>query len=172
MSIDVGRNIGAQVIANVEKTLRAEGREQGLVAGRLEQAARALLAVFEARHMTIPDRVLGRVDGCKDQEELERWLERAVHVRLPVDVFAEDQGAESATMTIADAMRADGYTEGRPRGRIQQAVRSLLAVFEARGIVVPDSVLRAISACDDIDRLEQLHKRAVKADSAAEIFTE
>jgi thioredoxin-like negative regulator of GroEL len=45
--------------------------------GRTEEAARALLTVFRARGITVPDAVRERILAQKDPELLERWLEKA-----------------------------------------------------------------------------------------------
>lgn len=45
--------------------------------GRTEEAARALLTVFRARGIAVPDAVRERILAQKDPEQLERWLEKA-----------------------------------------------------------------------------------------------
>ena len=64
---------------------------------------------------------------------------------------------------------SQGREEGRAR-EVARAARAVLAVFEARDMVVPGDVRERIEACDDLDVLERWHKRAVKVESPAEIF--
>ena len=65
------------------------GREKGLEEGRAEEAARAVLAVFEARDRAVPDDPRARVEACGDLDVLERWLKRAIKVESPVEIFEE-----------------------------------------------------------------------------------
>jgi hypothetical protein len=46
--------------------------------GRVQEAARALLTVFRARGIAVPDSIRERILAQKDPELLERWLEKAV----------------------------------------------------------------------------------------------
>ncbi len=52
----------------------AQGRTEGLTEG----LARNLLTVLRVRGMAVPDAVRERILAQKDQERLERWLEKAV----------------------------------------------------------------------------------------------
>ncbi len=81
-------------------------------------------------------------------------------------------GFVSAADSYRAEGRAEGRTEGRAEGRVQEAVRAVLAVFEAREMALPDDVRARIVACADPDQLEQWLRRAIKADSADEIFAE
>jgi hypothetical protein len=55
----------------------AQGRAEGLAEGRVEEAARAVLAVLRARGIAVPDSIRERILAQKDPERLERWLEKA-----------------------------------------------------------------------------------------------
>ena len=70
---------GHDVIVSIADSYRAEGRVEGV--------ARAVLAVFEARGVLVPDDVRRRIEACEDPEELERWHRRAVVARLPTEIF-------------------------------------------------------------------------------------
>jgi hypothetical protein len=65
---------------------------------------------------------------------------------------------------------AEGREIGRQEGRAAEAVRAVLAVFEARELLVPAEVRDQIAACKDLDLLALWLKRAVKVGAAAEIF--
>ncbi len=74
---------GRDVIVTSADAYRAEGREEG----RVQEAAHAILAVFEARDMAVPDDVRRRIEASEDPEELAGWLRRAVVVGLPAEIF-------------------------------------------------------------------------------------
>lgn len=62
---------------------------QGRTEGRTEEAANALLMVFEARGMAVPDIERERILAQKDTERLERWLKKAVVASSVVEVLDE-----------------------------------------------------------------------------------
>ena len=65
------------------------GRVEGIERGRAEESARAILAVLEARGVTVGEPFVGRVRGCSDLDTLEAWLRRAATAACAEDVFAE-----------------------------------------------------------------------------------
>jgi len=65
---------GYEYQSDFAKKYVAEGRTEG----RTEEAARALLTVFRARGLSVPDAARERILTQKDPERLERWLEKAV----------------------------------------------------------------------------------------------
>ncbi|MEU8799254.1 hypothetical protein [Spirillospora sp. NPDC048819] len=71
---------------------RAEGREEGHAEGREEGHAegevRALLLVLQSRGIAVSDEVRGRVEGCTDLDQIERWIRRASTVDTAADLFA------------------------------------------------------------------------------------
>jgi hypothetical protein len=62
---------------------------QGRVEGRTEEAARAVLMVLRARGVAVPDAVCERILAQKDQERLERWLEKAAVASSIAEVLDE-----------------------------------------------------------------------------------
>lgn len=66
---------------------RIEGRNEGRNEGKAIGARRSVLAVFEARSLTVPDDVQQRIQKCADIDTLERWLQRAVVVESAADIF-------------------------------------------------------------------------------------
>ncbi len=62
---------------------------KGRAEGRAEEAARAVLAVFEARDMAVPDDVRAHIEACGEVDVLEVWLKRAIKVESPGEIFAE-----------------------------------------------------------------------------------
>jgi hypothetical protein len=71
---------------------------------------------------------------------------------------------------------AQGCTEGRvegiTEGRAEEAARNLLAVLQARGIAVQDSVREHILAQKDPEQLERWLDKAAVASSLAEVINE
>jgi len=64
------------------------------------------------------------------------------------------------------------YAQGFEEELARQVVRSLLIVFRARGIAVPDSVRERILAEKNLERLRRWLEKAVVAPSIAEVFDE
>jgi hypothetical protein len=62
---------------------------QGRAEGRTEEAARAVLMVLRARHVTVPDADRERILAQKDPERLERWLEKAAVASSVAEVLDE-----------------------------------------------------------------------------------
>jgi len=67
-----------------------EGRDQGLIAGRVEGLADSLLAVLRVRKIAVRAADARRIRGCRDAEQLHRWLARAVEVAKAKDIFTDD----------------------------------------------------------------------------------
>lgn len=67
---------------------------------------------------------------------------------------------------------AQGRAEGHARGRAEEAARNLLAVLQARGIAVQDSVRDLILAQKDPEQLERWLDKAAVASSVAEVIDE
>jgi hypothetical protein len=65
---------------------RAEGVERGRAEG-VERAARAVIAVLEARALSASDAVLARVTACHDPDTLKGWLRRAAVATHAEDIF-------------------------------------------------------------------------------------
>jgi predicted transposase/invertase (TIGR01784 family) len=82
-----------------------------------------------------------------------------------------NDNAERAVMTAGEKLIQQGHAEGKREGRAQEAARSVLAVFDARGVAVPDEVRRRIEACTDVSELERWHRAAVVAAKPGDIFT-
>ena len=68
---------GYEYQSDFAKKYVAQGRTEGHIEGRTEEAARALLTVLRVRGITVPDAVRERILAQKDPERLEEWLERA-----------------------------------------------------------------------------------------------
>jgi len=72
----------------------AKGRRAGLSEGRRlgqsEGLARAVLDVLAHRSLRIPASVRKRVSSCRDEQQLGRWLERAITVTSVAEVFADE----------------------------------------------------------------------------------
>jgi hypothetical protein len=88
--------IAGAVLERVEMKMTEQGYQyvsefarKHTAKGRAEEAARAVLAVFEAREMAVPDEVRERIEACKDPDVLEQWHKRAIKAESPEDIFAE-----------------------------------------------------------------------------------
>jgi hypothetical protein len=67
----------------------AKAQEMGHTAGRAEEAARAVLAVFRVRGLAVPDAAREHIVAEKDPQRLERWHERAVLASSVAEVIDE-----------------------------------------------------------------------------------
>lgn len=62
-------------------------RAQGRAEGKAEGEAKAVLAVLEARGLTISDDARVRVTGCTDLDQLDNWVRRAATATSADDLF-------------------------------------------------------------------------------------
>ncbi|MBQ1088107.1 hypothetical protein KBY47_03015 [Streptomyces sp. B93] len=64
------------------------------------------------------------------------------------------------------------FLEGEAKGRVEGRAEGILRVLEARGLGVPDSVRERVTACTDLDLLDDLLVRAVTIERADALFDE
>jgi hypothetical protein len=67
---------------------KALGRVEGKVEGKAEGKAEGVLAVLEARGLTLTQEQRQRILDSKDTAELDRWLRRAVTIETASDLFS------------------------------------------------------------------------------------
>ena len=75
----------SETIQTTADQLRQEGRQEG----RLEGCASGILRVLEARTIQVDDITRTRILGCRDQDRLERWFDRALIVKTVSELFLE-----------------------------------------------------------------------------------
>jgi hypothetical protein len=73
-------------------SLVAQGRSAGLAEGCTAGIARAVLRVLERRSLSIPEPVRERVASSRDEQQLLRWLDRAVTAASVDDVLGDLDG--------------------------------------------------------------------------------
>jgi hypothetical protein len=56
-----------------------------------------------------------------------------------------------------------GEAQGEARGKARGMANAVLAIFDARGIEVPDQIRTTITNCTDLDRLDRWIRRAATA---------
>ncbi|NRQ37903.1 hypothetical protein HII36_39650 [Nonomuraea sp. NN258] len=64
-----------------------KGLTEGQVKGRAEGEAEALLAVLEARNLAVNPEVKARIAGCKDAQQLDKWVRRAATAHSIDEIF-------------------------------------------------------------------------------------
>jgi hypothetical protein len=69
---------------------RREGRREGLAEGQFEGLAKAVLDVLACRSVRIPASFRRRVSSCRDEQQLRRWLERAITATSAAEVFDDE----------------------------------------------------------------------------------
>jgi len=69
-----------------------EGRTAGLLEGRTAGLVRAVLRVLERRAVPISEAARERMTSSRDEQQLLRWLDRAVTAASAEDVFVEQEG--------------------------------------------------------------------------------
>jgi hypothetical protein len=71
--------------------LREEGRREGLAEGETKGEAKgkaqAILAVLEARGLTVSEAQRAAIVGCSDPGQLDRWVRQAVTVKATGALF-------------------------------------------------------------------------------------
>jgi flagellar biosynthesis/type III secretory pathway protein FliH len=65
----------------------AKGKAEGIAKGKAEGIAKGIIAVLEARGLTMTDAQRERVLGSTDLNQLDRWLRRAATVSDPAALF-------------------------------------------------------------------------------------
>ena len=84
---DFARTYFGQGEAKGQAEGEAKGRAEGELKGELKGEAKALLAVLEARGMTLDSSTRERIDGCMDAEQLQRWIVCAATASSIEEVF-------------------------------------------------------------------------------------
>jgi hypothetical protein len=69
-----------------------------------------------------------------------------------------------------DAIREEGWSEGREEGRSQGIAESVLAVLAGRGLPVEDEVRSRIASCRDADQLKRWLLAAGRVEEASRLF--
>ncbi|MFJ2263043.1 hypothetical protein ACIOKD_32860 [Streptomyces sp. NPDC087844] len=67
-----------------------EAREEGRAQARAEGRAEAILDVFEARGIDVPEAVRERITSCDDPEILRHWHRRAIAAPSADAIFTDD----------------------------------------------------------------------------------
>jgi predicted transposase/invertase (TIGR01784 family) len=67
---------------------RREGEAKGKAEGQAQGKAQAILAVLEARGLTVSEAQRATIANCTDLEQLERWVRQAVTVETTGALFA------------------------------------------------------------------------------------
>jgi hypothetical protein len=68
---------------------QTEGLSKGLTEGRAEGEVRALLAILDARGISVPHDAHTRITGCADLDQLETWIRRAITATTIKDLFVD-----------------------------------------------------------------------------------
>lgn len=65
-----------------------------------------------------------------------------------------------------------GRAEGEAAGRAEGEAAAVIAVLDARGVVIPDDIRIRVVGCRDLDQLDTWVRRAATASSAQDLFVE
>ncbi|GHE80672.1 hypothetical protein GCM10018785_55900 [Streptomyces longispororuber] len=68
--------------------------------------------------------------------------------------------------------RSERAMKLRAEGRAQARAEVVVLILEKRGVTVPDDVRERVMGCSDLDTLDVWFSRALKAESAEELFRE
>lgn len=93
---------------------RKEGRTEGLEKGRIEGVVRSLWTVLEARGLRPSAAQRARIERCRDYEQLEVWLRRAMLAKSMAEVLRREPRTQPATAR-ARAGRSSARTAPDPR---------------------------------------------------------
>jgi hypothetical protein len=135
--------------------------------------------------------VLRRLEGLADRDRV-RWYElvrfalvwalyrrpRPEHEPLIATAqasqtnVARQKEVQTVTMTIAEALKAEGMAEGEAKGkaegRIAEARDVLLALLEEKFGPVPEAIRQRIQATTDLARLHTAHRGVLRLNSLEE----
>ncbi len=64
-----------------------QGRQEGREEGREEAAAASILTVLGTRRLAVSDDQRERIQGCRDLNQLDAWLRRAIDAAETADLF-------------------------------------------------------------------------------------
>jgi hypothetical protein len=87
---DYARRLRAEARAEALAEARAEALAEARAEARIEGEAKALFDVLAARGWDVPDEVRRRITTCRDPEQLNRWLLRAVNAASLDDIFEQE----------------------------------------------------------------------------------
>ncbi|CAL9492972.1 hypothetical protein SUDANB60_03267 [Streptomyces sp. enrichment culture] len=74
--------------------------------------------------------------------------------------------------TLFEEKYLEGKAEGEARGKAEGEARGILRVLEVRGLPLSDDVRQRITACTDLDRLNEWLERSGTVEHAEDLFTE
>ena len=72
------------MFVSIADSLIAKGKAEGL--------ARAVLGVLEHRFVSVPEPVRERISSTRNEQQLQRWFDRAFSATVAEDVFEELDG--------------------------------------------------------------------------------
>lgn len=78
---------GYEYQSDYARTYFGQGKAEGRAEGRMEAKAMAVLTVLCARGLDVPDEARRRVAECRDADQLDLWLQRAVHAATVDELF-------------------------------------------------------------------------------------
>ncbi|HEV8246974.1 MAG TPA: hypothetical protein VGP93_14450 [Polyangiaceae bacterium] len=89
-AIDAMISEGYKFKSQFAKRYIAEGEAKGLAEGEAKGEAKAVIAVLEARGLSLTDEERAQIQGCTDLGRLDSWVRRAVHVERAGELFERD----------------------------------------------------------------------------------
>lgn len=137
---------------------------------RAEVVAQAVLTVLRARGLEVPSTVRERILIQRDQQQLDRWLEKAAVAPWVGAVFDETRTQD--LMMKGYEYQNDLAEDPVAQGHLEGTASALLTVLEARGFAVPDAIREQILAQKDLKQLERWLEKAVRSSSVASVFDE
>ena len=75
----------SETIQTTADRLRREGRREG----RLEERAQLVIRLLEGRKMRVDESTRNRIVGCRDEELLDKWFDRALVASALAELFDE-----------------------------------------------------------------------------------
>jgi hypothetical protein len=75
--------VRSEYLSDWARGIDAKGREEG----RAEGEGRAVLTVFDARGIPVPETIRERILACTDLDQLETWLRRAATASTAEEVI-------------------------------------------------------------------------------------
>ena len=83
--------------SETSQQLRREGRDQGVIEGRVQARAECIVDILRARGLKVPEADRERILSCKHEGLLDVWFERAFAATSVGELWGAGDGLQSAS---------------------------------------------------------------------------
>ncbi|MFB8771362.1 hypothetical protein [Streptomyces broussonetiae] len=149
--------------------------DESAVARQPALATFSAIVHSESRGIEAILHLLARGMRSFDKETAGYWselLEVGLENTPARDTWREAQKMVASYFPGRGTLIEETFLEGEAKGKAEGRAEGVLRVLEARGLGVPDTVRERVTACTDLDLLDDLLVRAVTVERADALFDE